>query len=237
LIGGFPGGECRVASLFARARPRLPSFSSPPLPLLRTLADAPSFAHRRTSRSSGLCLISSCRTSSTTSMRFRSSAYLPFLSLPLAPYPLPPITSLPPSPSPSAIRQPPLPVPLQSSRSPTSPCSPRPSPAHFLAHLTSSLIRVLTSLPPSAGSPPPADERAPPLRVHGHLRRHAAHDPQAVPIAEDDDGCISRCVVFVFMPYFLVSFWSWVWDSVLGVLLREVGKEVSRRGASRRGAR
>jgi hypothetical protein len=159
-------------------------------------------------------------------MRFGSGAYLPFLSLTLAPYPLPPITSLPLSPSPSAIRQPPLPVPLQSSRSPTSPCSPRPSPAHFLAHLTSSLIRVLTSLPPSAGSPPPADERAPPLRVHGHLRRHAVHDPHTVPVAEDDGGCISRCVVFVFMPSFLVSFWSWVWDSVLGVLLREVGGAV-----------
>ncbi|KAJ7811987.1 hypothetical protein B0H14DRAFT_2858269 [Mycena olivaceomarginata] len=82
-------------------------------------------------------------------MGFRSGAYLPFLSLPLAPYPLPPITSLPPSPSPSAMRQPPLPVPLQSSRSrsPTSPCSPRPSPAHFLAHLTSSPPRMNALLP------------------------------------------------------------------------------------------
>jgi hypothetical protein len=58
--------------------------------------------------------------------------------------------------------------------------------------------------------------------VHRHLHRHAAHDPQVVPVAEDDGGCISRCVVFVFMPSFLVSFWS----CVLGMLLREVGGAV-----------
>ncbi|KAJ7828207.1 hypothetical protein B0H14DRAFT_2812309, partial [Mycena olivaceomarginata] len=167
----------------------------------------------RTSRSSGLCLISSCRTSSTTSMGFRSGTYLPFLSLPLAPYPLPPITSLPPSPSPSAMRQPPTPRPASKL-------------ALALANLTVLTSPLACSLSRPPHFLPPADERAPPLRVHGHLRRHAAHDPQAVPVAEDDGGYISRCVVFVFMPSFLVSFWSWVWDSVLGVLLREVGGAV-----------
>ncbi|KAJ7312426.1 hypothetical protein DFH08DRAFT_1044443 [Mycena albidolilacea] len=39
---------------------------------------------------------------------------------------------------------------------------------------------------------PPANERAPPLRAHGHLHRHAAHDPQAVPVAEGDGGCIGQ---------------------------------------------